>query len=276
MSSADEDAESRSFAWPPLGTENAATEPTAASVAIEPSGQRLRPIEVFREFESTFMGVATASFEQRAAETGWLADDADAYCARCGHTVGPHEYSEADGCSRCESKRLPWDRAVRLGAYEDLLRDAILETKFTRWRHVGEQLGRRLGASLASALAAKGHTPADAVLIPVPSSTRRRLVRGIDHTLVIARGVKRATGIEIQRSLSARFGPTQVGTPSSRRDRNVSDRFGLKRGVDVSGRVAVLVDDVRTTGATLRTAAKALAAAHPASIWIATVAVAEA
>lgn len=276
MSFADEETESRSFAWPPLGIESAVTEPTAASVTIEPSGQRLRPIEVFREFERTFMGVATASFEQRAAETGWLADDADAYCARCGHSVGPHEYSEADGCSRCESKRLPWDRAVRLGAYNDLLRDAVLETKFTRWRHVGEQLGRRLGASLASALATRGHTPADAVLIPVPSSTRRRLMRGIDHALVIARGVKRATGIEIQRSLSARFGPTQVGTPSSRRDHNVSDRFRLKRGVDVSGRIAVLVDDVRTTGATLRTAARTLAEAHPTSIWIATVAVAEA
>ncbi len=276
MSSADEQTDSKSFAWPPRESESDTTEPTATSVAIEPADQRLGPTEVFREFERTFMGVATASFEQRAAKTGWLADDADAYCARCGHSVGPHEYSEADGCTRCESKRLPWDRAVRLGAYNDLLRDAILETKFTRWRHAGEQLGRRLGISLASALAAKGHTPADAVLVPVPSSTRRRLVRGIDHTLVIARGVKRATGIEVRRALSARFGPTQVGTPSSRRDRNVSDRFQLKRGTQVDGRIAVLVDDVRTTGATLRTAARTLAQANPASIWVATAAVAEA
>ena len=276
MSSADEQAESRSFQWPPPESSSDATDSPATSVALEPASQRTRPIDVFREFEHTFMGVATTSFEERAAQTGWLADGADAYCARCGHTVGPHEYSEADGCTRCESKRLPWDRAVRLGAYNDLLRDAILETKFTRWRHVGEQLGRRLGASLASALAAKGHTPADAVLVPVPSSTRRRLARGIDHTLVIARGARRATGIEIQRSLSARFGPTQVGTPSSRRDRNVSDRFRLKRGAQVSGRIAVLIDDVRTTGATLRTAARTLAQAHPVSIWIATVAVAEA
>ena len=124
-----------------------------------------------------------------------------------GTAWGAHDYSEGDGCHRCESKRLPWERAVRLGPYEDLLRDAILETKFTRWRHVGEQLGRRLGESLCSTLAAKGQTPADAVLIPVPSSTRRRLVRGIDHTLAIARGMRRASGIEISRPLSARFGP---------------------------------------------------------------------
>ncbi len=295
----DEPDDTRSFTWPPgpttsptagltnntNNTNNTNTESSADSASNNKTTPRRRPIDLFHEFERTFMGVATASFEQRAKESGWMADDPAAYCARCGHRVGPHEYSEADGCHRCRTKRVPWNRAVRLGTYDGLLRDAILETKFTRWRHVGEQLGMRLGASLANTLAAKGHTPADAVLVPIPTSTRRRLARGIDHTLVIARGMRRATGIDIRRPLSARFGPTQVGTPSSRRDHNVSDRFRLKPGADLQHPIIVLVDDVRTTGATLRTAAKTLARARtigtdpdstrPKAIWIATVAVAE-
>jgi predicted amidophosphoribosyltransferase len=281
----DEPQSTRSFTWPPRTATDDVTEPAAASITLDPSLPRRRPIDVFHAFERTFMGVATASFEHRAKESGWIADDPDAYCARCGHRVGPHEYCEADGCHRCRSKRVPWDRALRLGSYDGLLRDAILETKFTRWRHIGEQLGMRLGASLASALAPKGLTPADAVLVPVPTSTRRRLARGIDHTLVIARGMRRSTGIEIRRALSARFGPTQVGTPSSRRERNVSDRFQIRRGVALESPIVVLVDDVRTTGATLRTAAKTLRQGVGASsdrdsgplgsIWIATIAVAE-
>jgi len=43
-------------------------------------------------------------------------------------------------CPACRGKRLPWARAVRLGEYDGLLRDAIHEVKFTRWRTLGSDL----------------------------------------------------------------------------------------------------------------------------------------
>ena len=41
---------------------------------------------------------------------------------------------------------------ARMGAYGGVLRDAILATKYTAWRRVGQELGTDLGAVVADAL----------------------------------------------------------------------------------------------------------------------------
>ena len=266
-----EPSHKKRFAWPP-GHRPPAPGPTDAGAAPTPGVRD----DAWSQFERAFLGLAGASFTSRSAREGWLADALAAYCARCGRSVGPHEYNAADGCPRCESRRLPWARVLRLGAYEDLLRDAVHEIKFTRWRRIGAETGCLLGVSLARAMADAGIEPANAVLIPVPSPFRRRLARGIDHTLVLARGVGRSSGVSICRGLTARAGPTQVGVPASRRVRNVAGRFAPRRGLDLKGRCAVLVDDVMTTGSTLRSAAGAVRrGAGPAAIWVAVLAVTE-
>ncbi|MCH7960752.1 MAG: ComF family protein [Planctomycetes bacterium] len=268
-----EPSQQKRFAWPPEHEPPASGPGNAGATTTPRRGAR---DDAWSQFERAFLGLAGASFTSRSAREGWLADAPDAYCARCGRSVGPHEYSAADGCPRCESRRLPWARVVRLGAYEDLLRDAVLEIKFTRWRKIGAETGCLLGVSLARALADAGMEPADAVLIPVPSPFRRRLARGIDHTLVAARGVGRSSGVSICRALTARAGPAQVDVPASRRARNVTGRFAPRRGLDLRGRCAVLVDDVMTTGSTVRSASLALRrGARPGAIWVAVLAVTE-
>jgi predicted amidophosphoribosyltransferase len=61
------------------------------------------------------------------------------------------------------------------------------------------------------------------------------------------------------------------------RERNARGAFSAASGVDLRGWTAVLVDDVITTGATMRAAGKALLprprTAHSAALWAAAVAV---
>lgn len=231
---------------------------------------------VWNEAEGAWLGVSAVSWREAARRAGWVADQPGDYCPRCGTSAGPYE-ADADGCPACRRRRLAWSRSVRLGSYEGVLREAILAGKYTGWRRVCQEIGADLGLAVAAALGASGVDPAGAVVCPVPTSTRRRLSRGVDHTVVMAREVARATGGELVRGLRRRHGPAQAGLAGAARQRNVAGVFLPRSGVcqGLGGRVVVLVDDVRTTGATLSAASRALQGAARsgggagASIWAA-------
>jgi predicted amidophosphoribosyltransferase len=204
-----------------------------------------------------------APWPARAAVEGWTPDDASAYCPRCATTVGAYEITEKDGspvCQACADKRLPWTRAIRLGEYNGLLREAIHEVKFTRWRTLGGELGALLGGRLAESLRADGIDLSTVTLVPVPTTFRRRMQRGIDHTLVIARAAREVLGCNLVQALSRRHRPSQLDVPPSERHANVARAFCRRRGVALRARVVVLIDDVRTTGATMGAACRALSA----------------
>lgn len=258
-------------------TPNEASAPGAGVVvAGEPDFSRwLRPGPGWwAEFERAFLGPTHEPLARRAADAGWRPDGAGAYCPRCAGTVGPHEVGpilgpgSALGCNECRDRRLRWARAVRLGPYEGVLREWIQELKFARFRPAGWALGRLLGARLAAELGVElggaGIERSGVRLVPVPMSRRRRLARGIDHTLVLARGVREVTGLRIARLLKRRHRPSQLEVPASRRRANASGSF-IARRAPAGVRVVVVLDDVRTTGATLAAACRALARAEPVS-----------
>jgi predicted amidophosphoribosyltransferase len=165
---------------------------------------------------------------------------------------------------------------VRLGEYDGLVRDVVHEVKFSAWRRLGSDAGQLLGRQLEPLL--EGVDRSRLVLVPVPSSLQRRLARGIDHTLVIARGVRRVTGGRIVRALKRRHRPSQVSLAMSDRKQNVSGTMRLRRGVDLSGKLVIVIDDVRTTGATMTEACRALGRGvgdrRPGEIWAAVLGVA--
>ena len=168
---------------------------------------------------------------------GWSPDPPSAYCPRCATSVGLHE-ADAEGCTRCRGRRLAWLRAVRLGEYTGLVRDVVHEVKFSAWRRLGADAGRLLGEQISPLIS--GLKPSRLVLVPVPSTLRRRMARGIDHTLVIARGVQQVTGGQIIRALKRQHRPSQVGLSMSQRRQNVSGTMRLRRAINLGG-CAVIV-----------------------------------
>jgi len=128
-----------------------------------------------------------------------------------------------------------------------------------RFKYEGRsELAALLGSLMAGA-AAPWAGKVDAV-VPVPLHWRRRRERGYDQAALLAMPVAKALGVvPLLRGLRrVRNTPSQVQLPHGERQRNVAGAFAPRqlRGL----RRVLLIDDVRTTGATLCAASRALAA----------------
>ncbi len=108
--------------------------------------------------------------------------------------------------------------------------------------------------------------PAPDAVTWVPAAPARRRARGVDHARRLATGVAGALGVPAVALLVRRDPQTQTGRglDDRRRGPDVVLRAGLARRA-VPGRV-LLVDDVATTGATLRVCAGVLRGAGVASV----------
>ena len=268
-------ARSASFRWPPITPPTSPVPlPTPPRHAPTPFPPLSPPpahlptssyLSSWSAFERVWLGLVAPPLRQRMAHLGWAPDTPDRYCPRCAATVGPHESTPA-GCPLCTAKRLPWVRAIRLGEYRPPLSLFVQEVKFTRWRRLGRELGTLLAESLSPALEEAGRDPEHLVVLPVPTTFRRRMTRGIDHTLVLARGTARSLGVPVRQPLRRAHRPSQLDVPPSQRSSNMAGAFSAVRPKALARAAAagqagtiVVIDDVTTTGATLRGTAAAVA-----------------
>ena len=98
----------------------------------------------------------------------------------------------------------------------------------------------------------------DIRLVPIPSSRSARRRRGRNFMVDIAQGVGRLSGYRISDPLElVRKVRDQSGLHADDRSENLRGAFGVKAGSYPRGDL-VLIDDVVTTGSTLREAVRAL------------------
>jgi len=223
-----------------------------------------------------WLGYARPPVLRAMRDAGWQPDAPKQYCQRCGDSVGPGEWTPG-GCARCRNASAPADAFVRLGPYVDELRDWILAIKYERWTSMAAALGKRLGEAVEQS---RIIDPQRAVIVPMPMPWQRRLYRGIDHAHVIASGVSAQLGVPIARVLSKTHGPPQVTLTSTDRQRLGGKNLRIRRrlgGWPLDGLHVLVVDDIRTTGTTMRRAVRLLRYldAPPAKIIAAVLAVSD-
>ena len=134
--------------------------------------------------------------------------------------------------------------AFALGAYDGALRRAVVAMKR------GERDPLDVFAELLAARA-----PLEGVLVPLSTSPARSRERGFDQSLELARRVAARRGITCADVL-AKHGPAQERRLRSER-LAARGRFRLRPDVALPA-AATLLDDVCTTGATVRDAARVL------------------
>lgn len=209
----------------------------------------------------------------------WQPDTADDYCPRCGASAGPGSVMPR-GCAYCLKLKFPWQRITRLGFYGEPMDDWIRDLKFhRRWRY-GQWMGQRLADALApppsSAIArAEKKTSGGPIVCAVPMHRFRRWHRGYNQADLIARAVAEVHGWRCVPVLKRiRHTPPQTAIAPSRRHDNIRHSFDIEP-IDLTGHDVILVDDVKTTGATLSICTRLLMESGARSVHAAVVAVAD-
>lgn len=178
------------------------------------------------------------------------------WCPRCGQRM---QAEGAHVCGRCLQWPPPWQDFFMLGLYEQALREALVRGKFRADSAVLQALGRLLGRKVRDAGAAHPDGSYDAV-VPMPLHPARLRQRGFNQCQELARPLSALLGVPIREGLLTRVVDTahQMGLSAKARRRNLRGAFSAG---EVEGLRILLLDDVLTTGTTLRKASAALAAA---------------
>ena len=121
-------------------------------------------------------------------------------------------------------------------------------------------VGYYLGRCAATSLKGSGFFDGINGIIPVPLSRRRQRKRGYNQCEFIARGIAEITGIPMMNDhlVRTRDNPTQTHRGREARQANVEGIFSVRHPEGLEGQTLLLLDDVITTGATLRSCATTL------------------
>jgi ComF family protein len=191
------------------------------------------------------------------------------YCRRCGRDVS--RYGLVGGaCPDCQSKEIYFDEIARSGIYGGALSKMVLSFKKGR-----TELDSMLGFLANSALEGGGFAGEIEFFVPVPLHFSRRLSRGYNQSLVLAKKLKHPTAkinTELVRIRRTKLQPAMVSEAA--RAKNVAGAFAVRRGHQFGGRSVCLVDDIKTSGATLNECAKTLKEAGASKVFALVLAVA--
>ena len=184
------------------------------------------------------------------------------HCSRCA------EPGAFDGgvCARCR-RGVPWARAYAPFEHEGAMARAIHRFKYEDRSDLSRPLGLLLAASAGGVL-----KEMPGALVPLPLHEARFRARKFDQAALLAKTV--ATQLERRLELDwlrrVRDTPRQVGLTEPQREANVHDAFEASPAAQ--GQEVVLLDDVLTSGATAREAARVLHDAGATRVFVVTLA----
>jgi len=176
-------------------------------------------------------------------------------CRACALPRGPG-LSESRRCSSCRSQSLGRVRTTTaLYRYRGPGRHVLRRLKYEGHDPLGRALGRALGERLRRW---RGELLSEELVIcPVPLHAWRRLGRGYNQAELIAAGVAEALERPLVCLLRRRRATRALyGVRRHHRDQVLSGAFRALPAA--AGARVLLVDDIRTSGATLRAAGRAL------------------
>ena len=184
-------------------------------------------------------------------------------CARCGAPL-PGDNQPFSGACSCGAGTSAVTIARAVGPYEGALRAIVHALKYDGRRSIARRLSHLMAECATEILAGAN------AAVPVPLHRTRHRQRGFNQAHDLARHL----GLPVRHALRrVRHTNVQATLHASERWSNVEGAFTVtRRAAALQGAVVVLVDDVRTTGATLEACARALRRAGIAEVRVLTAA----
>lgn len=185
-------------------------------------------------------------------------------CDHCGKYLEKGESL----CVECRQNPPPFSIARAVGPYEDPFRIAVKVFKFLGRKH----LARRMGDMMAEVI--KGEErfwPLD-IIVPVPISLGNLKQRGFNQTELLARRISRKIKVAMDSKILVRIKetPSQRELSREEREKNLLCAFQVAAPQKIKGKKILLVDDVYTTGSTIRECTRALLGAGAEKVSVIT------
>ncbi len=187
------------------------------------------------------------------------------YCSCCGapfrSAVGLEHL-----CHECLTDPPPFSRARAAAFYDGRVLEAIHRLKYQRQLIYAKFLGQLLAVSAAAELVAAAD-----LVAPVPLHPRRLRWRGFNQAILLAQTLP---NLPLGREILVRRRPTlpQVKLTPTERQTNVKGAFMVPDPAAINNKALLLVDDVYTTGATVKECARTLRRAGARTVEVLTVA----
>ena len=186
-------------------------------------------------------------------------------CPCCGRIFAAREGTD-HLCGDCQSEPPPFARALAAVIYEGPVAEAIKRFKYGRRMDLLPVLQHWLKQPACREVA-----DAADLLAPVPLHVRRLQERGFNQALLLAhvfadRPLLREGLIRVRHTVP------QSGLNPRERQENVKKAFAAARPEEFKGKKVLLIDDVYTTGATVRECARVLSRAGALEVTVLTVA----
>ncbi len=195
------------------------------------------------------------------------AERATPSCPTCADSVALYEVSEGQ-CRECRRRPVRVVGSVRVGHYRGRLAHLVRSYKY----HRRVELEGLLANWLAEAIEAAPWRDRVEAVVPVPTHWTRRFAQPFYPAEQLTAALVRSTSLPPARILRrVRAGPHQIGLSYKARVENVHGAFALRRGVTLNNARLLLIDDVKTTGATIDECARVLLRSGASDVYAATV-----
>lgn len=188
-------------------------------------------------------------------------------CFGCG-IMTPENNSRPAGhtCMRC-MKKTPIRVFLSPFSYRHpLVRRILHEFKYRRIRSLSPTIANLLVSYLCYY---KIPLSKQMIIMPIPLHPRKERVRGFNQATLIAHELAKhvSLAIDTQTLIRIVYNIPQTTLHAQERRANVENIFSLSNPDRVCGKKIILVDDVKTTGATLEQAARVLKQAGAKEVW---------
>lgn len=174
-------------------------------------------------------------------------------CQECWQSLPRLKHVEAD----LKSPHIT--RFLAIWEFNDAIQRLIHEIKFFGKK----SLAKPIGEELAKTVSAESEFMAADWVIPVPLHRTKLRERGFNQSLLLSEQISERTGIPVNEKALRRIRYTkpQSKLTAIERDWNVRGAFKVKNSDELAGKKVILVDDVLTTGSTMKACAEALKSA---------------
>ena len=192
-------------------------------------------------------------------------------CDNCKYDISSNIFMRCIGCLRptsqdncCTNCRPLYQKAWCVGPRAGTLQRVIGSLKFQNMYAAHKPLAALLVERI-------DQLPKGTVIIPLPTASSHIRERGYDHMRLIARLVASERGWHVDYALQRQSDSKQRGASRAQRQAQAKDAYCVTKRLDPT-KVYVLMDDVMTTGASIKYSIEALRRAGAEKVYVAIIA----